>query len=421
MNNLKVCIIGLGYVGLPLAALIAEKTNYKVFGFDIDEKRIEKLKKGESPIDHQFKKSTLKKITFSDHESILEDSDFQIICVPTPVHHDNLPDFRPLISATTTINKYLKKGQSIIIESTINPGVCEELLLPLLTKLKVGEDFELAHCPERINPGDKLWHLENIPRNIGATTKKGCKKIANFYRKFLSASINEMSSIKAAEASKIIENTFRDINIAYVNELAKVFDLMEIDLLEVINAAKNKPFAFMAHYPGCGVGGHCIPVDPYYLIENGRKIGFDHKFLKTAREINNSMPEYTVNLMETILKKEKITKSQARIAILGLSYKGNISDYRESPALEILKLLKKKKFAVESFDPLVPHLSTLKSLEEALQYANCIIVASEHDQFKKIPTKLFKKNDIKIIIDGKNCLNKNEIIKEKILYKGIGH
>lgn len=421
----KVAIIGLGYVGLPLACTIAGKETYHVFGLDLDEKKIALIKQKKSPIDDpEIAKLLLKvPLTVSTDHGTIKDAEFIIICVPTPVKSNKLPDLNSIKSATKTVLKYLEKGQRIIIESTINPGICEEIVLPILEKsgLKGGKDFELSHCPERINPGDPQWNVMNIPRNIGSLTQEGNKKVANFYRSFLNAEINEVSSLKIAEATKIIENTFRDINIAYVNELAKSFDIMGIDLLETIKAASNKPFAFMPHFPGCGVGGHCIPVDPYYLITRAKKAGFNHGFLKKARQVNNSMPQYAVDLLEQKLKQIGKKLSNTRVGLLGISYKANISDLRESPSLEIIKILKKRKINFTQFDPYVPDLSNVKSLEELLQKSEALIVATNHDVFKEISANLFKKYNIKVIIDGKNCLDKLGIEKNDIVYKGIGH
>lgn len=424
MQKNKVAIIGLGYVGLPLACTIAKNTKYKVCGLDTNKEKIEIIKKKKSPFKDKLTEESLKKIQIelSNKDEILKDAEFIIICVPTPVKSSKMPDLRPIKMASQTVKKYLEKGQKIIIESTINPGVCEEVILPILEKsgLKGGIDFELSHCPERINPGDTKWNVENIARNIGSLTQKGNKEVANFYRSFLKGEIKELSCLKAAEATKVIENTFRDINIAYVNELAKSFDLMKIDLIEVIEAASNKPFAFMPHFPGCGVGGHCIPVDPYYLIERAKKVGFNHKFLKEARSINNSMPAYTVELLEKELKKIKLKITSQKIGLLGLTYKADIDDIRESPSLEILKILKKKKLKVKSYEPYIPEKSDFKNLEETLKNSDIIIIATNHKEFKKITGKLLKKHNIKIVIDGKNCLNKSDIIKEEIIYKGIG-
>jgi nucleotide sugar dehydrogenase len=421
----KVTIIGLGYVGLPLVCSIAKNKKYKCCGFDTDKAKVRQIAEKICPIGDKKTAADLRivKIEVSTSPLIVKDSEYIIICVPTPVKNNKIPNLKPIILAAETIGKYLEKGQKIILESTVNPGVCEEVILPILEKtgLKGGKDFELSHCPERINPGDPKWNVENIPRNIGSLTKNGNKKVADFYRSFIKAPINEVSTLKIAEASKIIENTFRDINIAYVNELAKSFDLMNIDLLEVIKAASNKPFAFLPHYPGCGVGGHCIPVDPYYLIKRAKDLGFDHSFLRNARKVNNSMPNYTVDLMEDKLKEIGRKISNTNIALLGLSYKANVGDLRESPSLKILDLLKKLKAPVKVFDPYVLDKSNVKSLAEILKISEAVIIGIDHSEFRKIDGKMLKKYKIKIVIDGKNILDKGDIEKAGILYKGIGH
>ncbi len=421
----KVTVIGLGYVGLPLACAIAKTKLFNVCGYEISPEKAALIQKGISPIEDEVARKLLPKIklTVSTSDEILRDSDFIIVCVPTPVKNNKLPDLTPVKSATRSILKYLRKGQCIIIESTINPGVCEEIVLPILEKsgLKGGRDFELSHCPERINPGDPTWDVNNIPRNIGSLTEKGNARVAAFYRSFLKGEVREVSNLKVAEATKIIENTFRDINIAYVNELAKSFDLMGIDLLETIHAASNKPFAFMPHFPSCGVGGHCIPVDPYYLITRAKKAGFNHSFLRKARQVNNSMPHYAVSLLEAKVKEAGLVFSKVKIGVLGLSYKANIGDLRESPSLEILEILASKKAHVKVFDPHVPVKSDVKTLDELCAWADVLLLATGHREFAAVPAAFFKKHGIRVILDGKNCLDKKALLKARIVYKGIGH
>ncbi len=421
----KVSIIGLGFVGLPLAYCIAETGKYQVVGYDLSPNRIEQINNKQAKIDDSFAKNIAQTVSFetSTNPEIIKESEYLIICVPTPVFEDTkLPDLRPIISSSEMIFKFLEKGQKIILESTVNPGVSEEVIKPILEKtgLKAGVDFEISHCPERINPGDPNWNVKKIPRNIGSLSIEGNKIVADFYRSFIDAEINELSTIKASEATKIIENTFRDINIAYVNELAKSFDIMEIDLVEVINAAANKPYAFMAHFPGCGVGGHCIPVDPYYLIDKAAHIGFEHSFLKKAREVNNSMPAYVVDLLEQKLFEQKRHLKDAKIGVLGLSYKPNVPDLRESPSKQIINILKEKNTNFKAFDPLFTEMSTAKSLEEILDFSDTIIIVTAHNEFKALGGEILKNHNVQIVIDGRNCLNKEDIKKHNIIYKGIG-
>ncbi|MBD3300556.1 MAG: nucleotide sugar dehydrogenase [Candidatus Moranbacteria bacterium] len=427
MKKEKVTIVGIGYVGLPLACVAANK-GYFVYGFDINKKAVAKVNHGEAPFKDVLVEEMLptlveeKKLKATTDETVIKDSEIVIVCVPTPVDNNYRPDFGPLRSAVATISDNNKKGQLVVVESTINPGVCEEVVLPLLEGqgLKLGEDFYLAHAPERINPGDSHWNVSNLPRNVGAMTEKGLKKAVEFYERVIDAKINPMKSIREAEATKTIENAFRDINIAFINEIAKSFDQLGIDVVDVIKGASSK-FSFMAHWPSCGVGGHCIPVDPYYLIQKAETVGFSHDFLKLARKINNSMPNYAVELLQNELNKVEMPVKRTKIGLLGISYKAGIDDTRESPSFEILQELNKLEADVVAFDPYVLSKSGVKSLEEVLARSEALIVATDHNQFKKELTgENLKKNGIKVVIDGKNCLGKDEIIEAGVLYKGIG-
>jgi nucleotide sugar dehydrogenase len=419
----SVCVIGLGYVGLPLAVQAALR-GYEVYGLDNDKEKIKKINSGKSPIQEEFLDINLPKVKIhvTTDAKIIKKCDISIVCVPTPVDEKKLPDLSPIRNAVESIIKNFKKGQLVIIESTINPGVCEEVIEPMFREAGkiVNKDYYLAHCPERINPGDLKWNVTNINRVVGASDKKSLQWVADFYENIVDGQIMQMNSIREAEAVKIVENSFRDINIAFVNELAKSFDKLGIDVVEVIKGAATKPFSFMPHWPSCGVGGHCIPVDPYYLIERAKLSGFDHEFMKIARKVNLSMPEYTIELLQDALNEIKMPLNGTTIGILGLSYKANVSDLRESPVKELIKLLKKNKANVLVFDPFVLEESTAKSLAELFKKSDAILLATDHNEFKKIDTQLFKKYGIKVVIDGKNCLEKNALKKLGIIYKGIG-
>ena len=311
----------------------------------------------------------------------------------------------------------------MVIESTIYPGTIEEIVVPILKKQKLDaykNDIFVAHCPERIDPGNKKWTIENLPRVVGGITKESTKKAAEFYRKVIEANVLELNSVKAAEATKIMENTFRDINIAFVNEMAMSFDMAGIDITEVIKGASTKPFAFMPHYPGAGVGGHCIAVDPYYLISKAKELGFEHKFLSLARKINEDMPKYTIQLLENELKKINKNVKNEKIGILGLSYKANVDDIRESPAIKIIEMLIIKGADVYVFDPYIKKSSNVDDLNQLLQKSDYIILATAHDEFKNMDLNKLKENNIKIVIDGRNCLDKEKIKSMGILYHGIG-
>lgn len=425
MNKESVLVMGLGYVGLPLVCAIAESGKYEAYGYDIDKKKIELIKEGKAPIKDSYVENELKNIKFvaTYDESYLDESDIVVVCVPTPVNDDFTPDYIAIKAASETISRHIHQGQIIIIESTVNPGACNEIILPILESsgLKGGKDFDLAHCPERIDPGNPIWNIHNIPRNVGALTTEGTKKVADFYRSVIDAEINETTSIIIAEATKIVENTFRDINIAYVNELAKSFDNMGIDLTEVIKGASSKPFGFLPHYPGCGVGGHCIPVDPYYLIDRAQKNGFNHEYLKMAREVNNSMPKYTVDLLMQKLNELCKSVNGTKIGILGISYKKNVGDIRESPALRIISIIRKMGGELFIYDPYIKNYNNVNTLQEALKGSEALVLTVDHDEIKKMDLDMLKDSNVKIIIDGRNCLNRDKIEKMGILYKGIGH
>ena len=418
----SVAVIGLGYVGLPVACLCIEK-GMDVYGADIDGKKLELIGKGISPIDDPcFNKEVSKlkgkiKLT-NDAAAASKSSSTIIVCVPTPVDRNHLPDLSALKSACKGISKGLQKGALVVIESTIFPGTVEEIALPILKKSNV--EFYLAHCPERIDPGNKKFTIKNIPRVVAGINEESTKKAAEFYREIIDADIIELGSVKAAEATKIMENTFRDINIAFVNEMAKSFDKAGIDITEVIKAASTKPFSFMAHYPGAGVGGHCISVDPYYIISKAREIGFNHDFLILARKINESMPKYAVSLLENELKKLNKSLSGAKVGVLGLAYKPNVDDVRESPSFEVIKTLKGKNADVYVFDPYVRKGSSVKDADELLKKSDYILLVTAHNEFKNIDLNKLKDNNIKVVIDGRNCLDKEKIKGMGILYHGIG-
>ncbi len=419
-----VAVVGLGYVGLPVALRSVEK-GYLTYGLELDEKKVTLIKKGHSPLKEDFvekRKNLLKKIKVSTNPTILKKADIVIVCVPTPVDKQFYPVLKPLKNAVRMIAKNNKPAQLIVIESTINPGICEDVLVPILEKagLKPEKDYFLAHCPERIDPGNKQWNVTNIPRVLGATSPKGLYLAKQFYNSIIDAPIKPMHSIREAEAVKVVENSFRDVNIAFVNELAKSFDRMHIDVKDVIDGAATKPFSFLAHYPGRGVGGHCIPVDPYYLIEKAKEVGFDHQFLRVARGINNSMPLYTVGLLQNILNELKMPLKGTKVGVLGLAYKANTDDLRESPSLKIIQELERKKAKVIRFDPFLKTLSDAPDLKTLLKKVDVLILVTNHQEFLDIPPEEFKRYHILAIVDGMNCLAKNKIKRLGIKYHGIG-
>ncbi len=433
----KVFVVGLGYVGLPLA-ILARSKDYDVVGIDLDTQKVAKIQSGQSPFTDKVVSKLLKMHPVHAQSSYdnIESANIIIVCVPTPVDKAFMPDLTIVESVCNEIGKRLQKGQLIIIESTINPGVCDDVIIPILertSKMQCGSDFYLAHCPERINPGDSSWNVSNIPRVVGANDAVSLKKSVTFYESIVSSSIKPMATIKEAEAVKVVENSFRDINIAFVNELAMSFSILGIDVVNVINGAATKPFAFMPHYPGAGVGGHCIPVDPYYLIEYAKSKGFTHRFLSVAREINNGMPQFVLQRLVDVLIENNTNSKDLQITVLGLSYKPNVGDLRESPALRIVRMLSDDYSKVFVFDP---HIDTFladsplfkniqnvkikKSLHDALKGSKAVVIATAHREFLHMDFQELAANGIEIIVDGRNCLDKQKVEAAGILYKGIG-
>jgi UDP-N-acetyl-D-glucosamine dehydrogenase len=441
---MNIAIIGLGYVGLPLAILAARK-GHKVIGLDLKQDIVESINMKKSHIKDECIQNDLKKtndnLIATTNSDDIKNSDIFIICVPTPVDNNHDPDFKPLISATKTISKYIKNDNLIIVESTIFPGTCEEIVLPILEETE--KKFFLAHCPERVNPGDAFWNTENIPRVVGALTPKGAMKTAKFYQTLLEGeiinikdvkqklrpkiinessgykinsmplgSITIMNSIRDAEAVKAMENTVRDVNIAFVNELAKISEVLNLDVVDIIDGMSTKPFGKGPFYPGIGVGGHCIAVDPEWLKSASVKAGYFPNIIQLARDTNNSMPIHAVNLLE----KEIGDLKDKKIAILGVSYKKNIGDPRESPFFKVKEILKNKNAIIEVYDPWIKNESTIENLDEVLDKSDYIILVTDHDEFKeKLTSSYLEKKEIKFVIDGRNCLD----LKNK-KYHGIG-
>jgi nucleotide sugar dehydrogenase len=446
-SDRSVAVVGLGYVGLPLAILAQDK-NYKVIGIEYDRHKAQQIRDGISPFVEpsvsEWLRANKLEVT-SDYETVIPRVSTIVVCVPTPVNETYTPDLGPVISACTGVARNLRRGQLVVIESTINPGVCNEVVLPLLEKesgLRCGEDFSLAHCPERINPGDERWHVGNIARVVGGFDQRSIDLAYAFYSEIVEAPVKRMGSLKEAEAVKVVENSFRDINIAFVNELAMSFSKLDIDVVNVINGAATKPFAFMAHYPGAGVGGHCIPVDPYYLIEYARKNGFQHEFLSTARSINNQMPNFTVDQLEAALEKKGKSIKHAKIAVLGLSYKANVGDLRESPSIKIIEDLQQRGADVSAHDPYISDFQGLKrsharrpeefaffenasdrihsEIVYSMQDADAVVIATAHSHYVKLTAEDFNAAGVDTVVDGRNCLNKHALTEAGIAYHGIG-
>ena len=394
MSNFKydVAVIGLGYVGLPLA-IQATSSNLKVYGYDIDENKISNYNLGKSTIedisDKELKASLEKGLFLSSDPKYLSESETIVISVPTPLT-DYQPDLSYVKAAAETIAKNITKNQIIILESTTYPGTTVEVLIPVIeeiSNLKAGVDFFVGYSPERIDPGNDTWNFKNTPKVISGINDESLSKIENFYEQIID-SVVRVSGTKEAEMVKLLENTYRHVNIALINELAILCNMLEIDIWEVVNAAKTKPFGFESFRPGPGVGGHCIPVDPNYLSFKTRQIGKPVRFVELAQEINNSMPSYVVSrLLEKMNLLEKPFKN-SKILILGVAYKKDIGDVRESPAIGIIENLFERGVNVKYYDPFVDSLLVnTKNVEKEDSFDNIdkydlVLVHTAHTDFE---------------------------------------
>ena len=420
-KSFKVGIVGLGYVGLPLGLEFAEK-DFDVLGFDLDDKKIDYLTKGETYIKHipseRIKKSADSgRLKATSDFSRLPEVDTIIICVPTPLDAHREPDMSYVVDTAKTIKKYLRKGQLVTLESTTYPGTTREILLPLFEtpdnsdeKLKVGEDFFLAYSPEREDPNNPSYNTATIPKVVGGMTENCLEVARTLYNQVIVKTV-PVSSPDVAEATKIVENVYRSINIALVNELKMVFDRMDIDVWEVINAAKTKPFGFNAFYPGPGLGGHCIPIDPFYLTWKAREFEVNTKFIELAGEINTFQPYYVVEKAIAALNSHQKSINGSKVLILGAAYKKNVDDMRESPSLKLIEILRDKGANVDYNDPLIPTLPAtrkykydMQSVEitkENLANYDLVLLSTDHDAYDY----QFICENSSLILDTRNAFN----------------
>jgi UDP-N-acetyl-D-glucosamine dehydrogenase len=396
LRTARICVVGLGYVGLPLAETFAGG-GYSVLGFDIDAEKVQKLKTGQSYIGHISSQRVAELVGMGRFQATCDaaafaDVDAIIICVPTPLTEAREPDLSYITHTGEAISKFLRRGQLVVLESTTYPGTTEDLLRPILEKsgLRAGRDFFLAFSPEREDPGNPHYSTRTIPKVVGGIDPVSSKLAHALYEPVVSGVV-PVSRSQVAEACKILENTYRAVNIALVNELKVVFGGMGIDIWEVIAAAKTKPFGYQAFYPGPGLGGHCIPIDPFYLTWAARKVGINTRFIELAGEINAAMPQYVVDRVAEALNEEGKPIKGSRICVLGIAYKKNVDDPRESPAFPILELLQRRGAFVSYNDPLIPslphmrhhhiHLDSERLTEEFLAAQDCVIVVTDHSTY----------------------------------------
>ena len=413
-------IIGLGYVGLPLAVEMAKK--FKVVGFDINQNRIDELNKGQDNTNElskrQLNESLKQGIIYTSDSEQLNESNFFIVTVPTPINKDKTPNLNPVISASKTVSQFLNKGTIVVYESTVYPGVTEEVCVPILEEfsgLKFNSDFFVGYSPERINPGDKEHTVTKIKKVVSGSTTETLKKIAEIYSSVITAGIYEAESIKVAEAAKVIENTQRDINIAFVNELAVIFDKLDIDTNQVLKAAQTK-WNFLNFFPGL-VGGHCIGVDPYYLAHKAQEAGYNPEIILSGRRMNDNIPKYLVSKIIKQLLTISNNNSQKTALILGATFKENCPDLRNSKVYDIYKELEDYNIKSYLYDP-IAEFDELKSLymESAIQKINeqekfdILIIAVSHKEFYSLNPELFVKSD-SVIFDVKGIFPEKKYLR----------
>ncbi|HEX7999913.1 MAG TPA: nucleotide sugar dehydrogenase [Pyrinomonadaceae bacterium] len=419
-RSARIGVIGLGYVGLPLVVEFAQK-GFTAVGFEVDEQKAAEINAGRSYIGDVSSSAVSEMVEagrlratvdFND----LKDCDAIIICVPTPLRKTKEPDVSYILAAAGEITRNLRRGQLVVLESTTYPGTTDEVLLPMFeeTGLKLDEDFLLAFSPERVDPGNPQFQTHNIPKVVGGCTEDSTVVAAHLYAQIV-RDVHAVSSARVAEAAKLLENTFRAVNIGMANEMARLCYALGIDTWEVIRAAATKPFGFMPFYPGPGIGGHCIPLDPHYLSWKARQHGFDSRFIGLAEEVNSRMPEHVVTLVADGLNDAEKAMKNARVLLLGVAYKKDINDVRESPALSIIDRLRAKGAIVRYHDPFVAEvrfddahteaggepLSSVELTDEELRDADCVVIVTDHSQldYRRV-TQLAP-----LIVDTRNALN----------------
>ncbi len=425
-------VIGLGYVGLPLMVAVAN-AGFRTTGIDICPKKIEQLKQGISDVPDVPNAVLAPLITSGQIQvttdfSVLEDLNTVNICVPTPLREDRTPDMQYIVAAAEQVAEHLHSEQLIVLESTTYPGTTEEFLLPILNthanknapirRLEVGRDFYLAYSPERIEPGNSTYYVTNTAKIIGGVTPNCTEVAKTFYAQFINK-IHTVSSSRTAEMVKLLENTFRSVNIGLINEVALICDRMGLDVWEIIDAAATKPFGFMPFYPGPGTGGHCIPVDPHYLSWKAQKYQYHARFIELASEINNEMPKYVVEKISHALNLQRKALNGSKLLILGVAYKKDVSDTRESPALDVIRLILDKKAEFVYHDPYVSNLSLDNKMTyhsktltaDLVESADCVVILTDHGA---IDYNWLVKH-AQSVVDTRNATRRVQTGREKII------
>ncbi len=418
MKNLHIGVVGLGYVGLPVAVAFA-KRGVPVVGYDFKEKRINQLKEGIDKTNETSKEELLEaKIDLTSDPSYLKKTNFIIVCVPTPTDKNNKPDLEAVISAAKTVGRNLQKGSIVVYESTVYPGVTEEICVPVLEEysgLKYLKDFKAGYSPERINPGDKERTISKVKKIVSGCDEETLEKVASVYGLIIDAGVHKAPNIKTAEAAKVIENIQRDLNIALMNELSIIFNLIGIKTKDVLEAAGTK-WNFHKYTPGL-VGGHCIPEDPYYLTHRAQQLGYDPKVILAGRSINNYMSKYVADMAIDALQDFE----KPKVLVMGLTFKENVPDIRNSKAEDVIKELKKHRMDVVACEPLVEEkVFGVENMNfSEVTNVDGVVIINKHKSFENITLKDLKDKGVKVIVDVKNLFDENEAKKEGFVYRSV--
>src|SRR5467141_5195927 len=433
----KVCIVGLGYVGVPLAVASA-KAGFDVIGVDVDESKVASINKGVSHVEDPYSEKLLPDLVSKGKiratTRLVEgakDADVVIICVQTPLDKKGIPDLSFVKIVSQGLSRLLSNYKLIILESTSYPGTTQEVVFPILKRGKgrTSRGFGLVYSPERIDYGNPKYNVSKIPKVVGGMDDESTMLGASFYGSILEAPVFKVSSPSVAEASKMLENIFRYVNIALVNELAVLHEKLGVDFVETIQAAATKPFGFMPHYPGPGVGGHCIPKDPFYLVFKAKQAGFALRLVSASKAVNKMMPIHTIDRLTNALKAGKKNLTNTTVVVWGLAYKGEVKDTRRSPSLELLKLLRQYRAKIRVFDPYVPQerdgataIESTRSIEESVQDADCILIATAHKAFGRVDLRKLAgrmKRD-PLMFDSRNMLSRTSCEAAGFKYLGTG-
>lgn len=439
-KDLKIAVIGLGYVGLPTAVLFAE-AGFNVTGCEMKKESVRMINAGLSPLtdlnlDERVKDVVTRKklVATSDTVAATKKNDVIIIIVPTPTKDGEEPDLSYIEGAGKDVAKGLGKGKLVILESTVYPGVTEDTLMPILEEsgLKAGVDFDLAYCPERYNPGDPVHTIDQVKRIVSGINQRSTETAEFLYNQITKEGVVAVRNIKTAEAAKIIENTQRDLNIALMNEVALIMEKMGLDVMEVINAAATK-WNFNRYYPGAGVGGHCLPKDPYYLVKTAEKLGYHAQIITAGRKINDTMPHHVFRLLSRALNSIEKPVKGMKVVVLGVSYKENVGDTRKTPTLKLVEELKASEADIVTVDPFVtakvvhnefgiPEEKHYEDAYKALEGAHAVVFMVPHQAFKELDLKKVKKlmKPNPVFVDGRRVFDPDQLKKLGFIYKGIG-